>query len=161
MVNNKIKGLITIAKQFNEAKITWNLGASCMLYLRTIVNDFNDIDIMISENDIDIVKEIMSKYSIVEKRDLHPKYKTKAFLEYNINGVDIDIMAGFIIISNGKSHYFPLISNENNEIIIIEETQIYLESLETWLKYYKLMGRKDKTELIINHMNRISITQKQ
>jgi hypothetical protein len=161
MVNNKIKGLITIAKQFNEAKITWNLGASCMLYLRTIVNDFNDIDIMISENDIDIVKEIMSKYSIVEKRDLHPKYKTKAFLEYNINGVDIDIMAGFIIIAKGVSHYFPLISNENNEIIIIDETQIYLESLETWLKYYKLMGRKDKTKLIINHMNRISITQKQ
>ena len=107
-VNNKIKGLITIAKQFNEAKITWNLGASCMLYLRTIVNDFHDIDIMISENDIDKVKEIMSKYSIVEKREIHPKYKTKAFLEYNINGVDIDIMAGFIIISNGKSHYLRL-----------------------------------------------------
>ena len=158
-MNNKIKALITIAKQFNKAKITWNLGASCMLYLRTIVNDFNDIDIMISENDIDKVKEIMSKYSINEKRDLHPKYKTKTFLEYNIDGIDIDIMAGFIIIAKGVSHYFPLISNENNEIFIIEETKIFLGSLETWLLYYNLMGRKDKAEIITNHMNRMSKSQ--
>lgn len=130
-----------------------------MLYLRTIVNDFNDIDIMISENDIDKVKEIMSKYSINEKRDLHPKYKTKTFLEYNIDGIDIDIMAGFIIIAKGVSHYFPLISNENNEIFIIEETKIFLGSLETWLLYYNLMGRKDKAEIITNHMNRMSKSQ--
>ncbi|MFA6649519.1 MAG: hypothetical protein WCS48_05495, partial [Candidatus Izemoplasmatales bacterium] len=93
-MNNKIKALITIAKQFNKAKITWNLGASCMLYLRTIVNDFHDIDIMISEKDVEKVKEIMSKYSIVGQIKSHPHYKTKAFLEYNVDGVDIDIMAG-------------------------------------------------------------------
>ena len=130
-----------------------------MLYLRTIVNDFHDIDIMISEKDVEKVKEIMSKYSIVGQIKSHPHYKTKAFLEYNVDGVDIDIMAGFTIIANGKFHYFPLISNEEGEMVFIKETKIFLGSLETWLLYYNLMGRKDKAEIITNHMNRMSKSQ--
>lgn len=43
----KLELLKEIASTFNQENITWNLGASCMLYLRGIVDTFDDLDIMV------------------------------------------------------------------------------------------------------------------
>jgi len=53
MMKNKIEVLLKIANLFNENAITWNVGASCMLYLRDVVEDFNDIDLMIHIDDVE------------------------------------------------------------------------------------------------------------
>ena len=107
---DKLKLLSDIADQFNKENITWNLGASCMLYLRGIVESFDDIDFMVKISDIEKVKEIMSEYAIPDIRIPTSKYKTKYFLEYNIEGVDVDIMADFIIVKDNIDYFFPLTS---------------------------------------------------
>ncbi len=145
---NQLKVLKQIAQRLNDHHITWQLGASCMLYLRGYVDHFHDIDIMIAENDVEQTIKIMQDLGtpIIEKLD--STYKTKVFLAYRMDEVAVDIMAGFIIVSQGQDHYFPLHQDEPCDIHLLEGVPIKLASVDTWLHYYTLMGRTDKVELI-------------
>lgn len=148
----KLELLSTIANDFNNADITWNLGASCMLYLREIVSEFNDIDIMVAVEDIDKVEAIMSKYGTPIKRVPNDKYKTTYFYEYEIDGVDIDIMAGFVIVSKDKDYEFAITKNEEYDSYNLKGVDIKLASVEEWYKYYSLMGRTNKVKLLQNYV---------
>ena len=57
----KIRLLKRIAHRLNEAQVEWCLGASMMLYFKGIVSEFHDIDLMISVNDVEVVKTILSE----------------------------------------------------------------------------------------------------
>ena len=101
-MNNKIDVLKQVAKKLNENNITWQLGASCMLYLRGYVDHFNDIDIMISKNDVQKTINIMNDFGTPVIKGPDATCKTKVFLEYRIDEVDVDIMSGLIIVNQGK-----------------------------------------------------------
>ncbi|PAT01485.1 hypothetical protein CI105_06255 [Candidatus Izimaplasma bacterium ZiA1] len=154
MIDNKIVVLKKLATLFNKHSITWNVGASCMLYLRNIIDDFNDIDIMISLEDVSLVKELLKEFHLEEKQPT-TKYKTKVFLEYVIDSVEIDIMAGFLIVKDDNEFYFPLQKGLEMEQINIDNCPVNLESTHNWLKYYDLMGRDDKVAIIKEHMKKI------
>lgn len=149
-INHKLEVLISIAKILNKHHILWHLGASCMLYLRGYVDHFHDIDLMIAEEHVDEVKRLLSKYSHHE-RQKNEQYKTKVFLEYDIEGVDIDIMAGFAIVHEGQVHEFPLKESDPSDELLLDDTVIYLAKVETWYTYYKLMKREDKIKIIDHH----------
>jgi hypothetical protein len=151
-MKEKIEVLKKIADVLNKNNITWNLGASCMLYLRGIVDTFDDIDIMVKMDDINRVKELFKDYPLEEKYP-NEQYKTEVFLEYKIENIDIDIMAGFNIVNNGKEHYFPLGDNVG-DCFELDGASLYLETVETWLKYYKLMNREDKVKIIEEYLNK-------
>ncbi len=78
------------------------------------------------------------------------KYKTKTFLEYEVEGVDVDIMAGFAIENEGQIYDCSLRQEQIVEYVNLDKEKIPLQSLELWLTYYELMGRKDKVEMIKN-----------
>lgn len=153
-INHKINMLVRIAKSFNQNHIRWNLGASCMLYLREITNEFHDIDLLIHEDDVQKVKEIMSSYPLIKKVTSPLKYRTKVFLNYEVEGVDIDLMARFSIVDQEKIYEFPLLLEDINEYILVNNEKIYLSSLETWLHYYKLMHRYEKVQMIEDYIQK-------
>lgn len=158
-MKDKISVLLKVANLFNDNGITWNVVASCMLYLRGIVENFNDIDLMIHIDDVETVKELLIEYKMLE-RIPNGKYQTKYFLEYEIEAVNIDIMAGFTIVHNNNVHYFPLAREQNSDKIIIDNSIIHLESIENWLVYYKLMCRKDKVDIINTSLKSWTLTKK-
>jgi hypothetical protein len=145
MNDNKPNVLVKIANRLNANKITWVLGSSMMLYLRSVIESFNDIDIIVHEDDILKTKEVLDKLGILLPRDKNARYATKHFLEYEIDGVEVDIMSGFTIISKNEKHYFTLDKSKNYQSIILGGETIYLDN---WLKYYQLMERLDKVEII-------------
>lgn len=147
-MDNKKAVLIKIAQKMNESSIVWNLGGSCMLYMRGIIKEFNDIDIVVSEANVESVRKIMSSLGTLMSRVEHKNYKTTFFLEYTVDGIDVDIISGFTIAYNNKDHYFPLFTNEGLDVIEINKTQIYLEHVSVWLHYYTLMERTEKVNLI-------------
>ena len=151
MIDNKLEVLKKLSILFNKHSITWNIGASCMLYLRNIIDDFNDIDIMISLEDVSKVKELLKEFHLDEKQPT-TKYRTKVFLEYIIDSIEIDIMAGFLIVKDEKEFYFPLQKESNMEQIYIDNCPIYLETVHNWLNYYRLMGRDDKVAIMENYL---------
>jgi hypothetical protein len=145
---NKLMVLSQIAKELNQQQITWAIGASLLLYLKGIVQDFHDIDIMVAEADVEKAKNILA--SLGRQLPANPKelYKTKYFLEFNVDGVEIDIIAGFIIVHEDMDFYFPLEKDRISEYAEINGVKIPLQSIKEWRVYYKLMGRTDKVEII-------------
>lgn len=144
----KLSVLEKIAKILNQNKITWAISASLLLYFKGIVDDFQDIDIMISEEDVLVVTNLLANYGTLQQNNPNSKYKTRVFLEYVIDNVEIDIMAGFIIVANNSEYYFPLTKKSISEIIVINDTPIPLQSIEEWKTFYSLMGRMEKVKLI-------------
>ena len=100
----KIKLLKRIAHQFNKFNVTWALGASMMLYLKGIAREFHDIDLMISNDDVGIVRIILSEMGEIKppNQNPNPMYQTKSFMEFTIDTIDVGVMAGFSIINDAK-----------------------------------------------------------
>ena len=147
-LNKKIKLLKEIAQRFNTAYITWALGASMLLYFKGITSTFNDIDLMISNDDAESVRKILSEMGEFQPPNPNPKYKTKVFMEFVINSVDVDVMAGFSILNDGKIYDCSLDKDQIVEWFTSGNTKIPLQSPLLWCEYYKLMGRKEKVDMI-------------
>ena len=53
-MEKKLKVLAALAADLNESDILWAVGASAMLFLRGIVKEFRDIDLLVCEDDVEI-----------------------------------------------------------------------------------------------------------
>ena len=147
-VTKKLTLLSQIAKEFNNRNITWAIGASMLLYFKGIVSEFHDIDIMVAEEDIDQTKEVLSSFGSMQSPNPNITYKTSCFMEFAVDGIEIDVMAGFVIIHDDKEHHFPLMKEHIKDFTEIEGVRIPLQTLEEWRTYYQLMGRNEKVDLI-------------
>ena len=147
-LNEKIELLKEIAQRFNTTGITWALGASMLLYFKGITSTFHDIDLMIADENVEAVREILSEMGELQPPNPNPQYKTKAFMEFVINSIDVDVMAGFSIVKDGKTYDCSLDKAQIVEWLTLGNTEIPLQSPLLWCKYYKLMGRKEKVDMI-------------
>lgn len=147
-IEKKLLVLSRIAQALNRQKATWAVGASLLLYCKGMVSEFHDIDIMVAEEDVEKARNAL--LSLGRQLPANPKaqYKTKCFLEFNVEGVEVDMMAGFTIVREGVDYYFPLRPGDIHDYVEINGETIPLQSLEQWRKYYGLMGRTDKVEII-------------
>lgn len=150
----KIATFLKVAKILNENNITWAVGASLLLYFKGITDKFNDIDLMVAEKDIEKTKTIFLSLGKEYSKNPNLQYKSKCFLEFNLDGIDFDIISGFVIVNNNCDHYFPLEKNSIAEYFCLENTSIPLQSVNDWLTYYTLMNRKEKVEMIKNYLNK-------
>lgn len=148
----KLFVLTNVAKKMNENKITWAVGGSTLLFFHNIVSVFNDIDIMISDNDIIKVKRIMDNMGAIQKQGSGSKYKTKYFVEYLIDGIEVDIMSSFIIVKEDIIYKAFLEKEDINGYRDLNNESIPLQSLKDWKKYYELMDRSKKSNLIKEYL---------
>lgn len=151
-IEKKLKILTKVAKELNANNITWAIGASLLLYFKGITDEFHDIDIMVAERDVEDIKKILLSFGRLHPKNPNVQYKTKDFMEFEIEGIDFDIMAGFTIVNNGIEHYFPFEKKNIKEYIGIEGIDIPLQSVEDWLTYYKVMDRTEKVKMIDNYI---------
>ena len=93
-IADKLDALTLIAKVFRENKIDWALGGSTLLYLKGIVREFNDIDIMVKEQDKEIIKELLSKYvdDIILTEENTNKFTLH--MQCYVNNVPIELFDG-------------------------------------------------------------------
>lgn len=152
-IENKLTVLSYIAEELNHKNVTWALGASMLLYFKGISPEFHDIDIMVDEKDVETLKQVLLSLGNLRPPKPNTKYKTKHFLEFNINGVDIDVMAGFTIVNEDHEYYFPLKKENIYDYTEIHGITIPLQSVEEWRKYYELMGRDEKVKMIDGAVN--------
>lgn len=146
--NRKMELLKEIAQKFNQADITWALGASMLLYFKGITSEFHDIDLMITNESVKVVREILSDMGELQPPNPNPKYQTKTFMEFVIHSIDVDVMAGFSIFNDGKLYDCSLKKEQIVEWISLDGEKIPLQSPSLWCEYYKLMGRKEKVAMI-------------
>ena len=154
-MKNKLEVLKTIAKKFNDVGIKYAIGASVLLYFKGIVDEFRDLDIMVDMNDVDKVKEILNKLGTLQYSPDNNNFKTKAFLQYVVDDVDIDVIGGFIIVKDGID-YDCTLQKEIIDYTYLDGVKIALDTIDNWYKYYSLMGRDNKVKMIENYKKDIS-----
>lgn len=147
----KLETCVHIAHALNAASIHWALGGSLLLYFHKITPVFHDIDLLIDENDISKAKNILDTLGQLQPPNPNAQYKTHHFLEYRIEDTDVDVMAEFVIVRDGKDYACPLQSDKITSMQYKGET-LYLDSLSNWKRYYALMKRQEKVEMIEKHL---------
>ncbi|SET61204.1 hypothetical protein SAMN05443270_0681 [Lacrimispora sphenoides] len=147
-IKHKLTVLARIAEEFNHKDVTWAVGASLLLYFKGITSEFHDIDIMIAEEDVETVKDTLLSLGDIQQPNPNAKYKTKCFLEFHVDDVDIDAMAGFVIVNQDKEYYFPLKKENIKDFTEVHGIKIPLQSVDEWRNYYELMGRNEKVKMI-------------
>ncbi len=123
-IDKKLDILSKIAEKLNEEKIVWAIGASLLLYIKGKTTEFNDIDIMVAEEDVEKLNKVLLTMGDLQQPNPNNLYKTKYFMEYLIDGIDVDIMAGFTIVKDNKEYYFPLKYNDIKEYTFVKGHKI-------------------------------------
>ncbi len=147
-IEKKLKVLSNIAHVLNEKNVVWAVGASMLLYFKGKTDFFHDIDLMVSEDDVEKLKEQLLPMGLLAPPKLDKQYKTRHFLEFTIDGIDVDVMAGFVIVKDGRDVDCSLFPEQIEEYIQLNGETIPLQSLSDWRRYYELMGRSSKVEMI-------------
>lgn len=144
----KLEVLFRIAHSLNRGKVLWALGGSLLLYLKGKTDTFHDIDLMVGERDAEEAERRLSALGELLPQKSKAGYKTRRFLEYVIDGVEVDMMAGFVIVRDGVDYDCSLLPEQVAEYIQLKGETIPLQSLDDWRRYYELMGRTEKVKLI-------------
>lgn len=146
--------LVVIARALNQADVHWRIGASVLLYYHGLVDAPHDIDIMISEADADVVASILGGLGREAPGDpARSLYSTSRFLEYIVDGTDVDVMAGFAIKHDSGTYVFPFDDRSVTMRKSVEGVTIPFSSLEDWYVLYQLIpGREPKVKLIEDHI---------
>lgn len=147
-IGQKIELLKKIALQFEKAHITWALGGSMMLYFKGIVPVFQDIDLMVADADAQTAQSILCSMGQMQPQTPNPKFRSKAFMEFVINSVDVDVIAGFAIVSGDSVVDCSLQKEQIVERMPLGEACIPLQSPALWCRYYRLMDRNEKAQMI-------------
>jgi hypothetical protein len=141
--------LAAIAKIFNKEKIHWALGASLLLYFHHKTDTFHDIDLMVTEEDAQKARELLLKAGAeMQSGNKNEMYRTKFFFEFVMDDVDIDLMAGMIILHDGIEEDCSLDVRKIESCVELEGERIPLYSLAEWRRFYSCMGRDAKVAMI-------------
>ncbi|MBL0385298.1 hypothetical protein JJB07_01450 [Tumebacillus sp. ITR2] len=129
-----------VARLLNRAGVTWAAGASWMLKQYGIVQTARDFDVLVALPDFPKVHEELLKLGYGRPGETKNPYLTKHFTTYEIDGVDLDVMAGFTISHEAGAHEFPFDAAHVTGRVQVGEQEVPLSAPEDWLVLYLLMG---------------------
>lgn len=121
-----------------------------LLYFKGITSAFHDIDLMVADHDAECVLGILLEMGELRPSDPmpNPMYRTKTFMEFLIESIEVDVMAGFAIVHEGTVYDCSLREEQIVEKMSLGTEVIPLQSPQLWCKYYRLMGRPQKVDMI-------------
>lgn len=98
--------------------------------------------IFIDIDDIKKADEILKNIGNKKKWWKTSTYSTKYFYEYIINGVDVDVMSGFVVNHNTGIYNYIFDYDSITEFKVINGISIPLTSLEDWYVMYQLIPNR-------------------
>ena len=140
---------LKLIKHFNERKVKWAVGCSMNLFLRGIVDEFHDLDIIVDNESIPEIKAIMEKIGAELKGTGGNGFcESDNYLHYQLGRVDVDIISGFRVMTFGTSYYYQFNADEIDLLKIeIMDLEIPLISLEAmYILYYMMEGWQRKRQ---------------
>jgi len=154
MHEKMLEAIGKVGQVLNEKDLLWGVGASMMLQSYGLTDTVNDMDIVVATKDIQVAIEALDTIGnqlLVPKKE---EYVTRHFYTYSIDGVEMDVMAGFRIRHSLGVYEFPMDSKSITKKAMINGTEIAYTSLEDWLIAYSLMiGRDQKVAMIKGYLD--------
>jgi len=151
--------LIKIANKLNQHNIHWALGGSLMLLHHGLADDAHDIDLMVTIEDFTTASGVLDALGIgMKKRDESSLYQTEHFVEYKVDGYDVDLMAGLQISHTNGIYRYCFDELSMTESKWYDDVKINYASLEDWYVLYQLMPHGTlKAQKIEHHLVKIQI----
>ena len=150
MNDPRLNTIKKIANALNEKKIRWAIGGSTLLYLKGIVFEFNDLDLVVLDEDALKAREVLMALG-AEYHQNKKASSTKVFDEFTFEGLDIDMVSGLTLTSFGKE-YDCSFKNKDVEEMMLDGVKLRLDSLESWYEIYQLQDRIEKARYIKDFM---------
>lgn len=142
-----------IGQKLNDSNIAWAVGASILLNQFGLIEKPNDIDIFVDIKDIERADEILKSIGNKKQWEKTATYSTKYFYEYIIDGIDVDVMAGFAVNHNSGVFEYTFDHNSISEFKIINGVSIPFTSLEDWYVIYQLIPNRElKVKMIEKYL---------
>ena len=138
-----------ICKVLNDAGVRYAIGGSTLLFIKGISFSFNDLDLMVLVEDAEKAREVLK--TIGEYHPSDKKSSSKTFDEFTVDGLDVDVISGFILESYGKQ-YDCSFKNENTEVFDLLGTPVVLDSLQAWYDIYLYLGRVQRARYIKDYL---------
>jgi hypothetical protein len=146
-IEEKLKVLSKIAESFNKSQIHWAVGGSLLLYLKGYTEHFNDIDLLIYNDDAGQAKELMRELGPMRVLDRNC-YRAEHFYIFDVDEVEVDIMGDYYVMKEGVEHKVALGRDADIEWMHLGSQMVPLDSIPMWRRHYDVMGRKNKVDMI-------------
>lgn len=122
--------LFKILKDFEEKEVIYGVGCSFNLFLRGIVDEFHDFDLIVEKESISTVKQIMENLGAKLVATGGNVYcESDVYLHYQLGRVDVDIISGFRVLTYNTKIYYAINPSEIEYCIIYEEHPISIPLL--------------------------------
>lgn len=151
----KLLVLAKVARALNAAHIVWAVGASALLFLEGVADDFADFDLLIAPESLLSAIAVFGALGASRSAPTPPAvaYATTSFVEYGLDGVEFDLLCDFAIRRKEAVYRYPFDAER-----IVGSTNVHGESLPLtpladWFVLYLLMpGRSKKAAMIARHL---------
>ncbi|MEK3786935.1 MULTISPECIES: hypothetical protein [Paenibacillus] len=136
--------ILPIIRRFEENELAYSLGGSGMLYYLGLTDAVNDWDLI-----VDCPKNLLLKaidgYDWIELESGDYPFASK--YRIHITSLRIDIIGGFAFHTGSELIQLPV-----SHVVNRSWSGIKVSSPEIWYVAYHLMGRVEKSNLILNHL---------
>jgi hypothetical protein len=146
----KSKAVIRFFEWLDENNIIWALGASSVMYYNDHPVEPRDIDLFIRKEDFGEVAKRLSEVGTESvKIDHQSIYNTQGFMTVIVEGIEIDLIAGFYIFHSEGEYRMIFDKSSIDQRIDENGIGINIMSLEDWYILYQLIpGREEKAKTI-------------
>lgn len=146
-IDHKLSILGSIASAFDQQGIVWALGGSMMLFLRGMDLVPRDLDLMVDTKDAQAAKALLGGLGIALQTPASDRFCSAAFERFLIQGVEVDLIAGFTILKDGREHAFPL-HKKDIDAYEAQGLRLPLHAVDSWKQLYAVMDRPAKLKEI-------------
>jgi hypothetical protein len=145
--------LARIAGVLNGAGLTWAVGASLMLNQYALADHPNDIDIIVRVEHAETAASLLGEMGERLPANQSSLFDTRFFRKFRVDGVGVDLMAGFRICHAEGTYEYAFDESSVSERRTINGETVPFAALEDWFVLYQLMPDKaDKAARIEAHL---------
>lgn len=142
------EALFKLVKSFEQEKIKWGLGCSANLFLRGIVDEFHDFDLIVDGDDVDKVKKILEGMGAECVATGGNGYcESEKYFHYQLGRVDVDVISGFKVCTFGGQYLYRWNVREIEYCSIYEESKVAIPLIATealYALYFMMEGWQAK-----------------
>lgn len=148
-----IDTLAEVARALNQEGVRWGVGGSVLLQRFGLENEPHDIDILVAEQDVECAARVLDKLGTRKTGSEQGSYVTFRFLEYVVDGTDIDVMAGFGIRHTAGIYVYAFDEQAVTDSMVAGTAVVPLTAIEDWCVLYQLMaGREQRVRVIEDYL---------
>lgn len=143
--------LSRIGYALNELNVVWAVGGSLMLHQHGLAGNPRDIDILVALEDAEKAENALGALGETVVTPQSAAFATKRFRRFLIDGIDVDLMAGFIVCHGEGQYEYPFDRLSVASHLEVGGEAIPFAALEDWYIVYQMMpGKAYKADGIEN-----------